>query len=162
MSEISAHSSPLPWHPLLRVLFRVVALWVLFAFFSALTQLVPMLGMVGYEHDQAVRPFYVWVGKVVLGVDITVFPNGSGDTTYNWVQAASHLVFALIGALLWSAIDWRRPSYPWLKDGLWIGMRSSSRARSSVTASTRSSRCNFQSQDCSDSRRITATPVRWD
>ncbi len=123
MSEISAHSSPLPWHPLLRVLFRVVALWVLFAFFSALTQLVPMLGMVGYEHDQAVRPFYVWVGKVVLGVDITVFPNGSGDTTYNWVQAASHLVFALIGALLWSAIDWRRPSYPWLKDGLWIGMR---------------------------------------
>ena len=52
-----------------------------------------------------------------------MFPNGSGDTTYNWVQSASHVVFALTGAAIWSLIDWRRVSYPWLKDGLWIGMR---------------------------------------
>ncbi len=59
----------------------------------------------------------------VYSLEITVFPNGSGDTTYNWVQLASHLAFALVAATAWSVIDRGRPSYPWLRDGLWISMR---------------------------------------
>jgi hypothetical protein len=116
-------SAGTPWSPLARIAFRFVFLYFAFAFFSAILQLVPLLGMVGYWHDQAVQPFYAWIGKVVFGLEITVFPNGSGDTTYNWVQSASHVVFALTGAAIWSVIDWRRVSYPWLKDGLWIAMR---------------------------------------
>jgi len=111
------------WSPITRIAFRFVFLYFSFAFFSAILQLVPMLGMLGYWHDEAVKPFYVWIGKTVFGVEITVFPNGSGDTTYNWVRSASHFVFAFLGAAIWSSFDWRRPSYPWLKDGLWIAMR---------------------------------------
>jgi hypothetical protein len=117
------HSAGTHWSPLTRIAFRFLFLYVAFAFFSAILQLVPLLGMVGYWHDQAVQPFYAWIGKVVFGLEITVFPNGSGDTTYNWVQSLSHVVFALMGAAIWSVIDWRRASYPWLKDGLWIVMR---------------------------------------
>jgi len=114
-------SAPWPLH--LRVVFRFTFFYFIFAFFSAILQLVPLLGMLGYLLDQAVQPFYVWIGKIVFGVEITVFPNGSSDTTYNWVQFASHLAFAAVAAAAWSAVDRRRPSYPWLKDGLWIAMR---------------------------------------
>jgi hypothetical protein len=114
-------SAPWPLH--VRVAFRFAFIYFIFTFFSAILQLVPLLGMLGYLHDQAVQPFYVWIGKLVFGVEITVFPNGSGDTTYNWVQFASHLVFAAVATAAWSAVDRRRPSYPWLKDGLWIAMR---------------------------------------
>lgn len=112
-----------PWPLHVRVAFRFAFIYFIFAFFSAILQLVPLLGMLGYLHDQAVQPFYVWIGKLVFGVEITVFPNGSGDTTYNWVQFASHLVFAAVATAAWSAVDRRRPSYPWLKEGLWIAMR---------------------------------------
>lgn len=112
-----------PWPLPVRVAFRFAFIYFIFAFFSAILQLVPLLGMLGYLHDQAVQPFYVWIGKLVFGVEITVFTNGSGDTTYNWVQFASHLVFAAVATVAWSAVDRRRPSYPWLKDGLWIAMR---------------------------------------
>jgi len=112
-----------PWPQPVRLAFRFVCVYFAFAFFSAILQLVPLLGMVGVWHDEAVQPFYVWIGKAVFGVEITVFPDGSGDTTYNWVQFASHLVFAAVAALVWSVVDLQRASYPWLKDGLWIAMR---------------------------------------
>ena len=121
--DSAAESWSAPWPLHVCVAFRFAFIYFIFAFFSAILQLVPLLGMLGYLHDQAVQPFYVWIGKLVFGVEITVFPNGSGDTTYNWVQFASHLVFAAVATAAWSAVDRRRPSYPWIKDGLWIAMR---------------------------------------
>jgi hypothetical protein len=111
------------WPLAARVAFRFACVYFVVSFFSAILQLVPLLGMVGAWHDEAVKPFYVWIGRAVFGVEITVFPNGSGDTTYNWVLFASHLAFALVATAVWSVVDRRRPSYPWLKDGLWIAMR---------------------------------------
>lgn len=119
LGESTGSSWPLP----LRVAFRFLFVYFILAFLSAICQLVPLGGMVGYQFDEAVQPLFVWIGKTVFGVEITVFPNGSGDTTYSWVQFASHLVFASMATIAWSAIDWWRPSYPWLKDGLWIAMR---------------------------------------
>ena len=114
-----AHGWPWP----LRVAFRFLFVYFCLSFYSAILQLVPMLGMVGYWYDQQVRPLYVWLGRALFGVEITVFPGGSGDTTYNWVQVAAHLAFAAIAAAVWTAVDWRRTAYPWLRDGLWIAMR---------------------------------------
>jgi hypothetical protein len=123
LARMQDASGSLHWPWSARVAFRFLFVYFVFAFFSAICQLVPGLGMLGYLHDEAVQPLYVWIGKTVFGVEITVFPNGSGDTTYSWVQFASHLEFAAVAAAAWSAIDSRRPSYPWLKDGLWIAMR---------------------------------------
>lgn len=111
------------WSLPVRLAFRFTFAYFVLAFFSAILQIVPVLAMVGFWHDEAVQPFYVWIGKTVFGVEITVFPNGSGDTTYNWVQFASHLAFAVLITAAWSVLDRRRLSYPWLKDGLWIAMR---------------------------------------
>lgn len=120
MTEISTERR---WHWCERIAFRFVLVYFVLAFFSAILQLVPMLGMLGYWHDQAVRPFYTAIGRSAFGVEITVYPNGSGDTTYNWVQFASHVAFAFVIAAGWSVVDRRRPAYPWLKDGLWVAMR---------------------------------------
>jgi hypothetical protein len=110
---------PLP----LRIAFRFLFVYFILAFFSAILGLLPPPGALGSWHDEQVQPFFAWIGKTVFGVEITVFPNGSGDTTYNWVQFASHLAVAAAIAAVWSAVDRRRPSYPWLEDGLWIAMR---------------------------------------
>ncbi|MBM4007253.1 MAG: hypothetical protein FJ292_06780 [Planctomycetes bacterium] len=111
------------WHWMTRIAFRLLFVYFLLAFASALCGLVPLGEVVGGWIDLARQPLYVWIGRVVFGVDITVFPNGSGDTTFNWVQLASELALAFGVALVWTALDRTRVSYPRLHDGLWIAMR---------------------------------------
>jgi hypothetical protein len=64
-----------------------------------------------------------WVGRRLFRVDITVRPNGSGDTTYNYVQVCCFLVLAAAVTLLWSVLDRKRPGHPRLHDGLRIYVR---------------------------------------
>jgi uncharacterized membrane protein YphA (DoxX/SURF4 family) len=54
-----------------------------------------------------------WVAAHVLHLSrpITIFENGSGDTTYNWVQVGCFLVIAILATVLWSVLDRKRPSY---------------------------------------------------
>jgi len=53
------------------------------------------------------RAFVPWVGEHVLHLaqPITVFPAGSGDTTYNYVEVLCFAVLALLGAGLWTLVD---------------------------------------------------------
>src|SRR6478672_9538488 len=37
--------------------------------------------------------------------------NGSGDTSYVWVQLVMNLALAALGALIWTLIDYRKPNY---------------------------------------------------
>ena len=55
----------------------------------------------------------VGAGKYILHLsyDITVLPNGSGDTTWNWVQMFLILTGALLGTVIWSVLDRRRNNY---------------------------------------------------
>ncbi len=51
-------------------------------------------------------------GKAFFGIpEITIRPNGSGDTTWSWVQLFLIAVAAVIGTLLWSILDKKRPNY---------------------------------------------------
>jgi hypothetical protein len=50
----------------------------------------------------------VWFADVVLGVRITAFPAGSGDTTYNYVHVLVLAVVAISAAVLWTALVGRR------------------------------------------------------
>jgi len=54
-----------------------------------------------------------WTGEHILHLPykITVRPNGSGDTTYNYVLQLLWTVFAIIIAMVWAVADRRRPSY---------------------------------------------------
>jgi hypothetical protein len=52
-----------------------------------------------------------WVGQHLFHVDITVLPNGSGDTTFNYVLVFCYLALATGAALAWTLLDRRRPNY---------------------------------------------------
>ena len=66
-----------------------------------------------------------WVGKhiLLLSYDITVFTNGSGDTTYDYVHALCLLTIATIVAIVWSALDRKRLEYSKLYQWLRIFVR---------------------------------------
>jgi uncharacterized membrane protein YphA (DoxX/SURF4 family) len=65
----------------------------------------------------------LWVGKHVFGVDITIRPAGSGDTTWNYVQVFCFAVLAAVITVLWSALDRRRLHYRGLNAWLRVAIR---------------------------------------
>ncbi|MBC6111870.1 hypothetical protein ACFOG5_06730 [Pedobacter fastidiosus] len=54
-----------------------------------------------------------WTGRNILHLSYptTVTPNGSGDTTYNYVMQLLWIVFTVIIAVIWAVADRRRPNY---------------------------------------------------
>ena len=54
-----------------------------------------------------------WIGAKVLHISypITIFTNGSGDTTYDYVTLLTFFSLSLLGALVWSLLDRNRRSY---------------------------------------------------
>ena len=54
-----------------------------------------------------------WFAEHVLHLEnrITVFTNGSGDTTYNYVSLLVFVILSVLATVIWSIIDRRRPSY---------------------------------------------------
>ena len=43
--------------------------------------------------------------------EVLIEPNGSGDTSWAWAQTWMLLLLALIGAVIWSVLDRKRPNY---------------------------------------------------
>jgi len=66
-----------------------------------------------------------WVGQHLLHLSypITVFSNGSGDTTYDYVQVLCFLVLAITATAVWSVVDRKRPNYQKLQQWFRIGLR---------------------------------------
>jgi hypothetical protein len=67
-----------------------------------------------------------WGARALLGIQgelVSAIGNGSGDTTYSYVQAFLTLGLALAAALVWSLVDRRATDHPYLKDLLRSGLR---------------------------------------
>ncbi len=54
-----------------------------------------------------------WTGSHILHIPypITVKPNGSGDTTFNYVQEFMFLTVSIVSCILWSILDRKRTEY---------------------------------------------------
>ncbi|CCH56520.1 putative protein ywoB [Fibrisoma limi BUZ 3] len=54
-----------------------------------------------------------WVGRNIIHLpyEITVFPNGSGDTTFNYVEVFCYVAVAVAALIVWSLLDRRRANY---------------------------------------------------
>jgi len=63
------------------------------------------------------------VGAAVFHADTSVPPNGSGDTTYNYVQVFCFALAALAAAALWTLLDRKRPDYVRLHEWLRVCVR---------------------------------------
>lgn len=66
-----------------------------------------------------------WIGKHILSLsyDITVFTNGSGDTTYDYVIVFTAFISAILGTIIWSILDRKKDNYNVLYYWLTVAIR---------------------------------------
>jgi len=113
------------WGPVKKLLFRFSFVYlILYSFPFPLYYIpIPFLGTVFGWYFQGSNKLVHWTGEQVFGVTITVQPNGSGDTTYNYVQVFCFLVVAVAAALVWTLLDRRRANYSRLYEWLRVYTR---------------------------------------
>ncbi|MBV8546159.1 MAG: hypothetical protein JO093_01000 [Acidobacteria bacterium] len=106
-----------PWPLAKRILFRfAVAFFVLINFpfpfdFIPIGALEPVF--------EKISDAPVHLAARMLHVSVDVRPNGSGDTTYNYVNLLCVFVIAIVITIIWSILDRRRLRY----DKGWIAFR---------------------------------------
>ena len=86
-----------------------VAQKILFRFFACFFSLYIFGGFLSFIF----RIFVPWFAVYILKFEdpITVFTNGSGDTTYDYVTMFVYLLLAFLSATIWSIIDRKREDY---------------------------------------------------
>ncbi|SDD73663.1 DoxX protein [Myxococcus virescens] len=126
-SEASvAPAAPEAWSLARRLAFRFAFAYLAIYFFPFPLDLIPVLGeFIHAFQDGLWKAAVPWVGKHVLrlSTDITVMPNGSGDTTFNYVQVLMNFVAAVAVTGVWSVVDRRRTEYVKAHDVLHANVR---------------------------------------
>jgi len=114
---------PVAWHPVNRSFFRFSLVYlVLYNFPFPLNVLPYVAEWLGF-YDQFWTWAITWTGKHLFQLDVTVRPNGSGDTTYNYIQILLLAAIAAMAALVWTVLDRRRTQYTRLYGWLRIYVR---------------------------------------
>lgn len=121
MADESAGTEAHPrWSLAQRILFRFAFCYLVLYNLPFPLEYVPYVGQ-GY---QGFWNFVVpAVASQTFGVEADVTPNGSGDTTYNYVQIYCFFIIALIATLIWSFLDRRRTQYARLDQWLRVYVR---------------------------------------
>jgi uncharacterized membrane protein YphA (DoxX/SURF4 family) len=102
-----------------------------FGFLVAALEVFPfplgMIPMTDWISTQLSKPLIWanhWLGQAVFSLPPPYLgPNGSGDTSYDYVLQLITVVLAALGTILWSVVDRRRTSYPRLVAGLRVVLR---------------------------------------
>jgi hypothetical protein len=119
----TADPQPAAWQPVNRILFRFIfAYFVLYNFPFPLNAL-PYVAEWTAPYYELWNRAIPWIGKQLFHLKITDFPNGSGDTTFNYVQIFVFAAIAAAAALVWSVLDRRRTQYTRLYGWLRIYVR---------------------------------------
>ena len=94
------------WRPSQKIAFRFFASY--FTLFCLSNQFITT-----YVFDPFWRLVVPWFAEHILQLtnEITVFTNGSGDTTFNYVSLLVDAILALLITAVWSYADRRRPNY---------------------------------------------------
>ncbi|HVU37144.1 MAG TPA: DoxX family protein [Opitutales bacterium] len=106
------------WRWPTRVAFRFCFVYFGLVIFPFPLGYVPYSDYLFYYIYQAYDAFWNWLvpwtGAHILHLSkpITILPNGSGDTTWNYVQVFCLVVIAGVSTAIWSWLDRRRPAYP--------------------------------------------------
>lgn len=113
------------WPLLLCLTFRFLFVYFLLYFLPFPLNVIPKTESLLEPYKNLWNAVVPWVGKHLLHLpyDITVLPNGSGDTTYNYVQVFCYALLAAGAALLWSLLARQRRTHPRLHEGLRIYLR---------------------------------------
>jgi uncharacterized membrane protein YphA (DoxX/SURF4 family) len=132
-SQIQAETEALPqeadarprWNITKRVAFRFAFAYFVLYIIPFPVEFLPFTSSLIQKYTDLWQAIVPWVGRRILHLsyEITVFQNGSGDTTYNYVQVLCFLALAAAAATIWSVLDRRRPNYERLHQWLRLYVR---------------------------------------
>ena len=111
------------WSPAGRCAFRFLFAYLVLYNLPFPVNAVPYGPLVTRWYTELWNAVVPWVGRTVFHATVSVRPNGSGDTTYNYVQVFCFLVLAAAVAAVWSLLDRRRTNYAALHRGLRVYVR---------------------------------------
>lgn len=109
------------WSLSTRIAFRFAFVYFALYTFPFPLDLLPYGETIARPYTALWHAVVPWVGKHILHLsyDISVFTNGSGDTTYDYVQVLCWLIVATATAVVWSVLDRKRirysKLYQWLR-----------------------------------------------
>ncbi|GJQ31009.1 MAG: hypothetical protein HBSAPP03_28930 [Phycisphaerae bacterium] len=118
-----ATASPAAWRWPTRVLFRFIFAYLLLYNLPGPLGSVPYGVYAAYWYKKAWDSLASHAGEWILGRKVAFVPNGSGDTTFHYIQALVTLALALAACLVWSVLDRRRRAYPVLHEALTVYVR---------------------------------------
>ena len=106
-----------------RILFRFAFSYLLLCTISYLPYFLPLPEVLTAPLLELWNVLVPQVADAVFRADASVLPNGSGDTTWNYVQAFCFLVLAAAAAGAWTLLDRRRANYVRLHEWLRVWVR---------------------------------------
>src|SRR5581483_2346081 len=108
------------WSIAKRVGFRFTFAYIVSFCFTFTPYCLQFAAPVFAKYDLFLHRVAIWYAKHIIHLshDITVFSNGSGDTTYDWVLLLVYLNLAVIATIVWSILDGGRPNY--IKLHMWF------------------------------------------
>ncbi|MDB5146776.1 MAG: hypothetical protein JWQ57_796 [Mucilaginibacter sp.] len=109
----TAATEPLYWsNPQKRALRFFLIFFILYIVFNP-NGVLPYTDTIADFYIQPFHQFIPWIAKNVLHMaqPITVFTNGSGDTTYDYLIVLFISVVSLIGMVIWSVADRKARGY---------------------------------------------------
>jgi len=123
--QMETLSSGREWRLSSRILFRFAFAYLVLYNLPFPLNYVPGVEFFDRTYTNLWNAIVTRVGAHVLHLSyaITVLPNGSGDTTWNYVQVFCYLILALIVTIAWSLLDRRRRNYARLYDWLRVYVR---------------------------------------
>lgn len=100
------------WHWTSKALFRFAFLYFTLYACSAPTGIPFAHYMLTYL-NQLWHILIPWISEhvLVLNYEPPIMPNGSGDTTFHYVQVFSIFAISIVGCLIWTSTDHKRPNY---------------------------------------------------
>ena len=86
---------------------------------------IPFTGKLQGWYGDVWNAIVPWFGAHILHLakPITIFPSGSGDKTYDYVQLLIFVLVATVATAVWSIVDRRRGAYPRLSRLLRVYIR---------------------------------------
>ncbi|WP_336070136.1 hypothetical protein [Mesoflavibacter sp. CH_XMU1404-2] len=114
-----------PWSLTQKITFRFFFIYFLLFIFINNNSTFPEFHRISALYQNFLYDFIPWVGKTLLGITYTIRtgPNGSGDTTYDYVLLFTIFLSAILTTLIWSIIDRKSSNYNKLYYWLTVAIR---------------------------------------
>lgn len=96
-----------------RILFRFLVLFVALITIPFPFNVVPKLDFVQKTIFGIYQKIVPWIGAKILRLEepITIFQNGSGDKTYDYVLLLFLFILAVVGSIIWSVLERKDRNY---------------------------------------------------